>query len=1197
MAKSNNFAQFSNAFPVHGVTTSTALNELRNLCGYDVSYKNFYANGVPFKTPNYTGTITSISINITMTPYESINYGSQKYYIYISDTKYETTSSNAQYNNISSKSTATFNTTAGSSTWSQTISVSSLSLKPNTTYYVYIHYGTSKTGNLQRLTGLTITTGYYAISYNSNGTGTAPSAQYVFAGSSQTLANAIAAQTKNSYVINFNGNGGTCSTSSITSTIKTQNTKWALDSTSGTQYSPGASYKPTASVTMYAIWTDTQQPITLPAASTVTKSSTSTTATVTFNANGGSVSPTSASAKTTTSYSFNKWALNSANGTKYSAGDSYTPNSAVTFYATWNSNVNTESITLPTPTRANYSFLGWSTSASATTPDIGTGTIEPDSNMTIYALWSQNIITYNISYNYDGGTKGSQNPTSATVGSYFTVSNPTRSGYEFTGWTISGMDSGSDKIHYYGSSTNDGSNSTDTTNQLSGIFATKFKNLRYSNGTVTFKATWKEIEETPTVITYNIAYNYDGGSAGSSAPTIANTDEYITISNPTKANATFNGWKIDGMNGNPCYYGSYTTDSRNQYTTLTSLSGIKSTKFKNLRSSSGTVTFTATWSTSSSGGGTTPEPEITTYSISYVLNGGSKGTNAPTSAEVDTYIQISNPTKANATFDGWTISGLGSGTHYYANSKPIYGNNGATSVTGTSNLENIFATWFKNLDDEGGAVTFTANWLTTSTYTVSFSSGASGTSGSVNAITVRQGESITLPQNGFNRPSTNSNKTITFNPNGGYLSVPPTATYINEISYSFSGWKTGYSVFSRTYQPGNSYTPTSNTTFTAQWNSVNNDEPVLIPRATKPSEQTDIVAYTITLDHNNENNSNQQLYSYQYSSYSNDTWSTSSGATVNTGSYYTPTTNVTLTANWTSTSIDNTSVNLPVLNRTGYTFKGWSTTATATEAMIAAGSYKPTSDITLYAVWANDIHNMYINTQGGTMWDGNEYSTNLIETHFAYNTNTFIGARIKPDNTSFYEDNIPSKTGYTFTGFFANSGSAKLNTDGETFYFEGENANNATLISNSKQSWIFDGNSTEDVFIVANYNNNKYTVNYDVNNDKITGVSWIDTEHTYDIESNLAGATNTTEYEFLGWNTKSDGSGTMYSSGQAVKNLTSENNASVTLYAIWKIKGLVKIYSEGKWHNAQPYIYSNDNWKFTIIYTRQDNTWKLSQGS
>lgn len=58
---------------------------------------------------------------------------------------------------------------------------------------------------------------------------------------------------------------------------------------------------------------------------------------------------------------------------------------------------------------------------------------------------------------------------------------------------------------------------------------------------------------------------------------------------------------------------------------------------------------------------------------------------------------------------------------------------------------------------------------------------------------------------------------------------------------------------------------------------------------------------------------------------------------------------------------------------------------------------------------------------------------------------------------------------------------------------------------------------------------------------------------TYDMEKNLT--TNTfvkNDYSFQGWNTKSDGTGTSYSDGQSVNNLTSANGGTVTLYAQWK---------------------------------------------
>jgi len=38
----------------------------------------------------------------------------------------------------------------------------------------------------------------------------------------------------------------------------------------------------------------------------------------------------------------------------------------------------------------------------------------------------------------NGGTKGANAPASGTYGSTVTINNPSRSGYTFTGWTVSG---------------------------------------------------------------------------------------------------------------------------------------------------------------------------------------------------------------------------------------------------------------------------------------------------------------------------------------------------------------------------------------------------------------------------------------------------------------------------------------------------------------------------------------------------------------------------------------------------------------------------------------------------------------------------------------------------------------------------------------------------------------------------------------
>lgn len=109
---------------------------------------------------------------------------------------------------------------------------------------------------------------------------------------------------------------------------------------------------------------------------------------ITLNANGGYVSTPELTQYNTTSYTFRSWNTNSSGtGTTYNSGGSYTANADVTLYAIWNTNTTKGSVTLPTPARTHYSFVGWGTTASATTGV--TGTITPTSSQTLYAVWER----------------------------------------------------------------------------------------------------------------------------------------------------------------------------------------------------------------------------------------------------------------------------------------------------------------------------------------------------------------------------------------------------------------------------------------------------------------------------------------------------------------------------------------------------------------------------------------------------------------------------------------------------------------------------------------------------------------------------------------------------------------------------------------------------------------------------------------
>lgn len=145
--------------------------------------------------------------------------------------------------------------------------------------------------------------------------------------------------------------------------------------------------------------------------------------TITYNANGGSGAPAnqtkwknqtltlSSTKPTRTGYSFLGWSTSStATTVTYSAGGSYTANAAATLYAVWKANTykviydanggtgapssqtKTYGVTLmlssTIPTRTNYAFLGWATSASATTATYSAGgSYTANAAVTLYAVW------------------------------------------------------------------------------------------------------------------------------------------------------------------------------------------------------------------------------------------------------------------------------------------------------------------------------------------------------------------------------------------------------------------------------------------------------------------------------------------------------------------------------------------------------------------------------------------------------------------------------------------------------------------------------------------------------------------------------------------------------------------------------------------------------------------------------------------
>lgn len=98
-----------------------------------------------------------------------------------------------------------------------------------------------------------------------------------------------------------------------------------------------------------------------------------------------------------------------------------------------------QTLTLSTtkPTRTGYTFLGWSASSSATSATYSAGgSYTANSAATLYAVWK--AITYTIKFNANGGSGAPGNQTK-TYGKTLTLSStkPTRTNYNFKGWGAS----------------------------------------------------------------------------------------------------------------------------------------------------------------------------------------------------------------------------------------------------------------------------------------------------------------------------------------------------------------------------------------------------------------------------------------------------------------------------------------------------------------------------------------------------------------------------------------------------------------------------------------------------------------------------------------------------------------------------------------------------------------------------------------
>ncbi|MBR5620365.1 MAG: InlB B-repeat-containing protein, partial [Clostridia bacterium] len=504
-------------------------------------------------------------------------------------------------------------------------------------------------------------------------------------------------------------------------------------------------------------------------------------------------------------------------------------------------------------------FNGGSThKASTLNSNVATG----NTDVTFTAVWTPK--EYTITYNLNGGKIGtsSTNPTQkytyetdVYIGNYSSgasaYATPSKDGYDFSGWKYTAA-----TIGYW---TKDS------------VYANRYNKGQYEHGDITLYAQW-------TPKSYTVTYNANGGSGapGSQTKTYGN-DLTLSSTKPTRNGYTFVSWntKADGKGTTYASGGKYTGNANlTLYAIWNPIT--YSVKYNGNGATSGSMSNQShTYDTSKN---LTANAFKRAFTVTYNYNGNGQSNSTAT---------------ANATFGGWATSASGSKAYNDKQSvKNLSSTQGATvnlyakwtdaSVTLPSPTRTgyVLNGWYTAASGgtkigNGGAsytptgnITLYAQWSPIS-YTVKFN-GNGSTAGSMSNQGFTFDKEQNLTANAFTRAFV-----VTYNYNGnGSANSSATA------NATFNGWATSASG-AKTYTDKQSVKNLSST----------------------------------------------------------------QGATVN------------LYAKWTDGS-----VTLPTPTRTGYTLKGWYTAASSgTKVGDGGAKYTPSTNVTLYAQWTPITYSVKFN--------------------------------------------------------------------------------------------------------------------------------------------------------------------------------------------------------------------------------------------
>ena len=489
-----------------------------------------------------------------------------------------------------------------------------------------------------------------------------------------------------------------------------------------------------------------------------------------------------------------------------------------------------------------------------------------------------------------------------------------------------------------------------------------------------------------------------------------------------------------------------------------------------------------------------------TYKVSYNSNGGSGAPSSQTKYHgTNLTLSSTKPTKTGYDFTKWNTKSDGSGTNYSA---------GATYTANAS--VTLYAQYKKK------------------TYTVKYN--ANGGSGAPSSQTKTYGVSLTLS------------------------STKPTRT-----GYTFQKWNTKSDGSGTNYSPGGTYTANAAVTLYAVWK-INTYTVKYNANGGSgaPANQTKTYGKNLTLSSTKPTRTGHTFRGWSTTKKTPTNARTTSDANYQAGATYSANSSVTLYAVWdiniftvtfnknsdsATGSMDDIKItygveqSLPSIGftRSGYSFKGWHLYRKSDNKWLysvnsaikwytseeAASLNLTTEDRKLYAnkarlstttAVAGDTIKAYV------VWGKSTYTLTINPNGGSYNDSTSKTTVSDVYNSSLTLD-TPTRSYYTFNKWEKVSGSGTLS--GNVFKFGAGNAEIRALWKIIQHTVTFN----------ATANGGKCSTT----SKKIN--------HGSAIGSLPAAVKN--NYIFRGWNTKSDGSGTTYTSSKVI-------NTDVTLYAIFE---------------------------------------------